>query len=214
LIQSAHGTADAIIMNPAAYSFTSIALIDALKIFEGPKIEVHISNIHARDELHTAFDYVERFHRCDLRSWSLRIYRGHPGGRANGWGSCRIRFRHRCTAFGQAAKPERISKRRSGCAAQVFLAIWSDISPNNLTDYRHWLTREHTHRTRDDEGIPGVARVPRCASRHPSFLYSLRAGSAPGCSTGLPTLRASMHQRRGRNVSCRSSVTSFAAAAS
>jgi 3-dehydroquinate dehydratase-2 len=39
-------------MNPAAYSFTSIALIDALKIFEGVKIEVHISNIHARDELH------------------------------------------------------------------------------------------------------------------------------------------------------------------
>jgi len=52
LIQSAHGTVDAIIMNPAAYSFTSVALIDALKIFEGPKIEVHISNIHARDELH------------------------------------------------------------------------------------------------------------------------------------------------------------------
>ena len=52
LIQSAHGKADALIMNPAAYSFTSIALIDALKIFEGPKIEVHISNIHARDELH------------------------------------------------------------------------------------------------------------------------------------------------------------------
>jgi len=52
LIQSAHGKADAIIMNPAAYSFTSIALIDALKIFEGPKIEVHISNIHTRDELH------------------------------------------------------------------------------------------------------------------------------------------------------------------
>ena len=39
-------------MNPAAYSFTSVALIDALKTFEGPFIEVHISNIHARDELH------------------------------------------------------------------------------------------------------------------------------------------------------------------
>jgi 3-dehydroquinate dehydratase II len=51
-IQSARDQADAIIMNPAAYSFTSIALIDALKIFEGPKIEVHISNIHAIDELH------------------------------------------------------------------------------------------------------------------------------------------------------------------
>ncbi len=52
LIQSARTEADAIIINPAAYSFTSIAMLDALKIFEGPIIEVHISNIHARDELH------------------------------------------------------------------------------------------------------------------------------------------------------------------
>jgi len=52
LIQSARQDADAIIINPAAYSFTSIALFDALKIFEGPIYEVHISNIHARDELH------------------------------------------------------------------------------------------------------------------------------------------------------------------
>src|SRR5215211_103624 len=52
LIQSAREAADAIILNPAAYSFTSIAIIDALKTFEGPIIEVHISNIHARDELH------------------------------------------------------------------------------------------------------------------------------------------------------------------
>jgi 3-dehydroquinate dehydratase II len=52
LIQSARETADALIINPAAYSFTSIAMLDALKTFEGPFIEVHISNIHARDELH------------------------------------------------------------------------------------------------------------------------------------------------------------------
>lgn len=52
LIQQARGQADAIIINPAAYSFTSVALYDALKIFEGPIIEVHISNIHARDEMH------------------------------------------------------------------------------------------------------------------------------------------------------------------
>jgi 3-dehydroquinate dehydratase-2 len=52
LIQSAREAADAIIINPAAYSFTSIAMFDALKIFEGPIFEVHISNIHARDELH------------------------------------------------------------------------------------------------------------------------------------------------------------------
>ena len=52
LIQSARGKADAIIVNPAAYSFTSVALFDAFKIFEGPIVELHISNIHARDELH------------------------------------------------------------------------------------------------------------------------------------------------------------------
>ncbi len=44
LIQSAREQADAIIINPAGYSFTSIAVLDALKTFEGPIIEVHISN--------------------------------------------------------------------------------------------------------------------------------------------------------------------------
>ena len=52
LVQSARTSADALIINPAAYSFTSIAIYDAMKIFEGPIYEVHISNIHARDELH------------------------------------------------------------------------------------------------------------------------------------------------------------------
>ncbi|UYN97170.1 MAG: 3-dehydroquinate dehydratase [Enhydrobacter sp.] len=51
-IQAARGTAQALIFNPAGYSFTSVALFDALKTFEGPIFEVHISNIHARDELH------------------------------------------------------------------------------------------------------------------------------------------------------------------
>ena len=52
LVQSARGAADAIIINPAGCSFTSIALWDAIKAFEGPVFEVHISNIHARDEFH------------------------------------------------------------------------------------------------------------------------------------------------------------------
>ena len=51
-IQSARESADAVIINPAGYSFTSIAILDAIKAFDGPVIEVHISNIHARDELH------------------------------------------------------------------------------------------------------------------------------------------------------------------
>jgi len=52
LIQAAREEADAIIINPAGYSFTSIAMLDALKTFDGPIFEIHISNIHARDELH------------------------------------------------------------------------------------------------------------------------------------------------------------------
>jgi 3-dehydroquinate dehydratase II len=52
LVHDARQRADALIINPAGYSFTSIALFDALKTFSGPVIELHISNIHARDELH------------------------------------------------------------------------------------------------------------------------------------------------------------------
>jgi 3-dehydroquinate dehydratase-2 len=52
LIQAARTEADALIINPAALSFTSISIIDALKVFDGPIIELHVSNIHARDELH------------------------------------------------------------------------------------------------------------------------------------------------------------------
>jgi 3-dehydroquinate dehydratase-2 len=52
LIHEARESADAIIINPAGFSFTSIAILDALKMFDGPVIELHISNIHARDPLH------------------------------------------------------------------------------------------------------------------------------------------------------------------
>ena len=41
-----------IVINPAGFSFTSIAILDALKMFPGPIVELHISNIHARDPLH------------------------------------------------------------------------------------------------------------------------------------------------------------------
>ena len=59
LIQSARTSADALIINPAAYSFTSIALLDALKMFPGPIVEVHISNIHKR-EAHYHRSYVSK----------------------------------------------------------------------------------------------------------------------------------------------------------
>jgi 3-dehydroquinate dehydratase-2 len=52
LIHQARSDADAIVINPAGLSFHSVALLDALKTFDGPIVEIHISNIHARDKAH------------------------------------------------------------------------------------------------------------------------------------------------------------------
>ena len=51
-VQAARKEADALVVNPAACTFHSVALVDALAMFAGPIIELHISNIHARDEIH------------------------------------------------------------------------------------------------------------------------------------------------------------------
>ena len=48
-IQNARGTAAGIIINAAGYTHTSVAILDALNISELPVIELHISNIHARE---------------------------------------------------------------------------------------------------------------------------------------------------------------------
>jgi 3-dehydroquinate dehydratase II len=48
-IQEARGAAAGLIINPAGFTTTSIAILDALKSFEGPIVEVHISNIHRRE---------------------------------------------------------------------------------------------------------------------------------------------------------------------
>lgn len=51
-IHAARSKAAGIIINPAGYSFTSIAILDALKMFDRPKIELHISNIHQREDIY------------------------------------------------------------------------------------------------------------------------------------------------------------------
>src|SRR3954462_757708 len=55
LIEWVHEAIDkgsGIIINPAAYTFTSLALLDSLKMFPGPIIELHISNIHRREPIY------------------------------------------------------------------------------------------------------------------------------------------------------------------
>jgi 3-dehydroquinate dehydratase II len=49
LIQEARAKAAGIIINPAAYTHTSVAILDALHAFDGPVLEVHISNVHKRE---------------------------------------------------------------------------------------------------------------------------------------------------------------------
>ncbi len=49
-VQQAYGNADGIVINPAAYTHTSIALLDALKAVSIPAVEVHISDVSSREE--------------------------------------------------------------------------------------------------------------------------------------------------------------------
>ena len=49
-IQSAYGVADGIVINPAAYTHTSVAILDALKAVALPAVEVHISDVSKRED--------------------------------------------------------------------------------------------------------------------------------------------------------------------
>jgi 3-dehydroquinate dehydratase-2 len=49
-IQAARGKYDGILINPAAYTHTSVAIRDAVLAYEGPVVEVHLSNIYKREE--------------------------------------------------------------------------------------------------------------------------------------------------------------------
>ena len=79
LIHTARETSNAIIINPGAYSHTSIAIFDALEMFHGPIIEVHISNIHKRESFRH-FSYVSQradsvIVGCGVQGYELAILR-------------------------------------------------------------------------------------------------------------------------------------------
>lgn len=72
-IQAAHRTQDAIIINPAAYTHTSVALLDALKAVGLPTVEVHISDPMTREDFrHTS--YVGLYAEKTIRGQGLQGY--------------------------------------------------------------------------------------------------------------------------------------------
>ena len=71
-IQAAYGTADGIIINPAAYTHTSVALLDAVKAVGIPTVEVHVSDPDRREDFR---------HVSYIRAACIATIRGHglPG---------------------------------------------------------------------------------------------------------------------------------------
>ena len=67
-IQGALGVFDGIIINPAAYTHTSVAILDALKAVSLPTVEVHLSDINAREEFrkHSYVSLVAKKTICGL----------------------------------------------------------------------------------------------------------------------------------------------------
>lgn len=51
-LQEARTEASAVILNPAGYTTSSVPILDALRMIRSPRIELHLSNIHARDAVH------------------------------------------------------------------------------------------------------------------------------------------------------------------
>jgi hypothetical protein len=86
-VQQARDEADGLIVNPAAYTFTSVALLDALKMFDGHRA-AYLEHSCSRGDL-PPFPRIAGRERCDLRSGRLRLpgrgaVHGGDAGRAPG----------------------------------------------------------------------------------------------------------------------------------
>jgi 3-dehydroquinate dehydratase-2 len=78
-IHEAREIAGGIVINPAAFSHTSVAILDALKMCEMPILEVHISNIHQREEFrhHSFVSHVATgiIAGCGTQGYVLALHR-------------------------------------------------------------------------------------------------------------------------------------------
>ncbi|MDE7010636.1 MAG: type II 3-dehydroquinate dehydratase [Oscillospiraceae bacterium] len=73
-IQAAYGQADGIVINPAAYTHTSVALLDALKAVDIPAVEVHLSDVSRREDFRQ-ISYVRQACRATFAGYGFEGYR-------------------------------------------------------------------------------------------------------------------------------------------
>ena len=73
-IQEAYGVFDGIVINPAAYTHTSVAILDALKAVSIPAVEVHISDVDSREPFRQ-ISYAGRACKKTMKGQGLQGYR-------------------------------------------------------------------------------------------------------------------------------------------
>lgn len=72
-IKEARGTCAGLLINPAGFTSTSIAILDSLLIYEGPIVEVHISPLFKRDEFRH-LSYVSKAATAKIEGFGIRGY--------------------------------------------------------------------------------------------------------------------------------------------
>lgn len=73
-IQAAYGLYDGIVINPAAYTHTSVAILDALKAVSIPAVEVHISDVDAREDFRQ-ISYAGMYCEKTVKGYGIEGYR-------------------------------------------------------------------------------------------------------------------------------------------
>ena len=73
-IQQAYGNVDGIVINPAAYTHTSVAILDALKAVSIPAVEVHISDVDSREDFRQ-ISYAGRYCEKTIKGQGIDGYR-------------------------------------------------------------------------------------------------------------------------------------------